>query len=409
MTSPAATIAQPFPTAASAGAGTAPQTTTAARTRLLAIDALRGLVMIFMLVDHVRETWFLHLQVTDPVDAHTTDPGLFFTRLLSTFCAPTFVALTGLSAWLYGQSHSKGEVSSFLFKRGLFLIFLELTVVGFAWATQPIEFPPSTFWLQVIWTIGFSMISLAVLLHLPRAAQFALGLAIVCLHNLLDPIRLAPGDTGYALWAVLHQRALIDLGGGLAAKTTYPVLPWIGVILLGYACGPWFARGSDPALRIRRLLTLGLSLMAGFVVLRYLNVYGDKPWFHAETPLRTVMSFLALTKYPPSLLFLMPTVGTGCLLLALFEKIESSPVLPHLALLGGAPMFYYILHLYVLKAIYNVALAVYGPTKGKVFGVDHLLTVWIWVLILIPVLYFPTRWFAKLKQRRRDIWWLKYL
>jgi uncharacterized membrane protein len=381
----------------------------ATRTRLLAIDALRGLVMLFMLVDHVRETWFLHLQVTDPVDAHTTDPGLFFTRLLSTFCAPTFVALTGLSAWLYGQSHSKAEVSEFLFKRGLFLIFLELTVVGFAWATQPIEFPPSTFWLQVIWAIGISMIALSALIHLPRPAQFAVGLAIVCLHNLLDPIRLAPGNTGYALWAIFHQRSVIDLGGGLAAKTTYPVLPWIGVILLGYACGPWFARGTDPAQRVRRLLTLGLALVFGFIAIRFLNVYGDKPWFHAETPLRTVMSFLALTKYPPSLLFLMPTVGTGCLLLALFEKIEGNPVLPHLACFGGAPMFFYIVHLYVLKAIYNVALALYGPTKGKVFGVDNLSTVWIWVAILIPVLYFPTRWFGQLKQRRRDVWWLKYL
>lgn len=409
MTNAAATTAQPFPQSGGATSPPIAQATQAIRTRLLAIDALRGLVMIFMLVDHVRETFFLHLQVTDPVDASTTDPGLFFTRLISTFCAPTFVALTGLSAWLYGQSHSKREVSEFLFKRGLFLVVLELTVVGFAWPTQPIEFPPSTFWLQVIWTIGISMMALAALIHLPRAAQFGLGLAIVCLHNLLDPIRLAAGDSGYALWAILHQRALIDLGGGLAAKTTYPVLPWIGVILLGYACGPWFARGSDPLVRIRRLTLLGLGLMLGFVAIRYLNFYGDKPWFHAETPLRTVMSFLALTKYPPSLLFLMPTVGTGCLLLAWFEKLDGNPAMPHLALLGGAPMFYYILHLYVLKLIYNVALALYGPVKGKVFGVDNLSTVWIWVAILIPVLYFPTRWFAQLKQRRRDIWWLKYL
>lgn len=390
-------------------ASVASHATPVARTRLIAIDALRGLVMLFMLVDHTRETWFLHLQVTDPVDAHTTDPGLFFTRLLSTFCAPTFVALTGLSAWLYGQSHSKREVSEFLAKRGLFLIFLELTVVCMAWPTQALAFPPPTFWLQVIWAIGISMISLSVLIHLPRKAQFALGLAIICLHNLLDPIRIADASPWHPLWAVFHERAMIDLGGGIVAKTTYPVLPWIGVILLGYACGPWFAKGTDPALRVKRLAALGLALIVGFVAIRFLNVYGDKPWFHAENPLRTAMSFLALTKYPPSLLFLMPTVGTGCLLLALFEKFEDSPVLPHLALLGGAPMFYYILHLYVLKLIYNVAILLFGPTKGKVFGVDNLSTVWIWVFVLIPVLYFPTRWFARLKQRRRDIWWLKYL
>ena len=395
------------PTAFSPGAAS-PMATAKARTRLIAIDALRGLVMLFMLVDHVRETFFLYMQVTDPVDANTTDPGLFYTRLLSTFCAPTFVALTGLSAWLYGQSHSKGQVSEFLLKRGLFLIVLEFTVVGYAWPTQAPAFPPTAIWLQVIWAIGISMIALAALLHLPRVAQFAVGLAIVCLHNLLDPIRLTADQPGYVAWAILHQRSLIEFGG-IAVKTTYPILPWIGVILLGYACGPWFAKGSDPQRRIRRLAMTGLGLVLGFVLIRYLNVYGDKPWFVAENSTRTVMSFLALTKYPPSLLFLMPTVGTGCLLLAVFEKFENSRVMPHLALLGGAPMFYYVLHLYVLKLIYNVALALYGPTKGTVFGVDNLSTVWIWVALLILPLYYPTRWFAQLKQRRKDIWWLKYL
>jgi len=395
------------PTAFSPGAAS-PMATAKARTRLIAIDALRGLVMLFMLVDHVRETFFLYMQVSDPVDANVTDPGLFYTRLLSTFCAPTFVALTGLSAWLYGQSHSKGQVSEFLLKRGLFLIVLEFTVVGYAWPTQAPAFPPTAIWLQVIWAIGISMIALAALLHLPRVAQFAVGLGIVCLHNLLDPIRLTADQPGYVAWAILHQRSLIEFGG-IAVKTTYPILPWIGVILLGYACGPWFAKGSDPQRRIRRLAMTGLGLVLGFVLIRYLNIYGDKPWFVAENSTRTVMSFLALTKYPPSLLFLMPTVGTGCLLLALFEKFENSRVMPHLALLGGAPMFYYVLHLYVLKLIYNVALALYGPTKGTVFGVDNLSTVWIWVALLILPLYYPTRWFAQLKQRRKDIWWLKYL
>ncbi|MFV3131010.1 DUF1624 domain-containing protein [Niveispirillum sp. KHB5.9] len=377
-----------------------------AQARLVAIDALRGLVMVFMLVDHVRETWFLHMQVSDPVDAATVDPALFFTRLLSTFCAPTFVALTGLSAWLYGQSHSKAETSMFLLKRGLFLIFLELSFVGFAWSAQ---FPPQTFWLQVIWAIGLSMIALAGLLHLPRVVQIVLGLAIVLGHNLLDPIRLAPGDAFYEVWAVLHQRAVIDLGGGLIAKTTYPILPWIGVILLGYATGPWFARGSDALVRRRRLILLGAGMLVGFVVIRTLNVYGDKPWVTGVDGLHTVMAFLSLTKYPPSLLFLLPTVGAGVLLLALFEKYQDSRLMPYLAMFGGAPMFFYLLHLYVLKALYLVAVAIYGLNKGQFFGVDNVSTVWIWVAILLVPLYLPTRWFAGLKQRRRDIWWLKYL
>ncbi|MET0365588.1 MAG: heparan-alpha-glucosaminide N-acetyltransferase domain-containing protein [Sphingobium sp.] len=393
----------PAAQAAPAPQGKAVATT---RTRLIAIDALRGLVMLFMLVDHVRETWFLHMQVSDPVDANTADPALFFTRLISTFCAPVFVALTGLSAWLYGQSHSKAEVSSFLLKRGLFLIFLELTFVGFAWTA---EFPPTKFWLQVIWCIGICMVVLSGLIYLPRKVQIALGLLIVCGHNLLDGIVLTPDSGWFPIWAVLHQRAVIELGGGLIAKTTYPILPWIGLILLGYGVGPWFAKGSDPAIRMRRLVILGVGLLVGFVLIRFANVYGDKPWFHAETPLRTVMSFLALTKYPPSLLFLMPTIGFGALMLALFEKMQDHRSMPMLAMLGGAPMFYYLLHLYVLKALYLIALAVYGPTKGVVFGVDNVSTVWIWVAILIVPLYLPTRWFAGLKQRRKDIWWLKYL
>jgi len=389
-----------------APAQTAPASMAAANTRLIAIDALRGLVMLFMLVDHVRETWFLHMQVTDPVDANTVDPALFFTRLLSTFCAPTFVALTGLSAWLYGQSHSKAETSRFLLKRGLFLIFLELTFVGFAWTAQ---FPPTGFWLQVIWAIGISMVVLAGLLHIPRPWQFALGLAIVCGHNLLDGIQLAPGDAGYVPWAILHQRSVIDLGGGMFAKTTYPVLPWIGVILLGYAAGPWFGKRADAGQRHRRLLITGVGLLIGFIIIRYANFYGDKPWFMAEDGLRTAMSFLSLTKYPPSLLFLLPTVGTGVLLLVLFEKHQNSRLMPWLALFGGAPMFFYLLHLYVLKALYLGAVAIYGLNKGAVFGVDNVSTVWLWSLALLLPLYYPTRWFAQLKQRRKDIWWLKYL
>jgi uncharacterized membrane protein len=375
-------------------------------TRLIAIDALRGLVMLFMLVDHVRETWFLHMQVSDPVDANTADPALFFTRLISTFCAPVFVALTGMSAWLYGQSHSKAEVSSFLLKRGLFLIFLELTFVGFAWTAK---FPPTTFWLQVIWCIGICMIALAALIYLPRIWQITVGLVIVCGHNLLDPIVLTPDSPGFPIWAILHQRAIIELGGGMIAKTTYPILPWIGLILLGYAIGPWFAKGSAPAPRIRRLAMLGAGLLIGFILLRFTNIYGDKPWFHAATPLHTVMSFLSLTKYPPSLLFLMPTIGFGALMLALFEKYQDHWTMPRLAMFGGAPMFFYLLHLYVLKIFYLIALAIYGPNKGTVFGVDNVSTIWIWVAILIVPLYLPTRWFAGLKQRRKDIWWLKYL
>ena len=382
-----------------AGAGAA------ATSRLQSIDALRGFVMVVMLLDHVRETFFLHLQVGDPVDARTVLPALFFTRTLSAICAPVFVVLTGLSAYLYGQKHSRAELSGFLLRRGAFLLFLEISFVCFAWSAK---FPPQTIWLQVIWAIGISMICLAGAVHLSRRAIVALGLAIVCGHNLLDAITVAPGDRFFVPWALLHQRAAFEWIG-ITFKTTYPVLPWIGVILLGYGIGPWFATGADAATRRRRLVLIGVSLIVGFVLLRAFNVYGDRPWYDAGTPLRTAISFLALTKYPPSLLFLMSTIGVGALLLAGFERFGSSRLIPVLATFGGAPMFYYLLHIYVLRALYLSAYALWGPTQGDLFAFDDLGWIWACYAVLVVALYPPTRWFAALKQRRRDIWWLKYL
>ncbi|WP_053145161.1 DUF1624 domain-containing protein [Pseudomonas sp. P97.38] len=373
--------------------------------RMLAIDALRGFVMLLMLIDHVRETFLLHRQVSDPIDALSVTPDLFFTRLLSTLCAPVFIFLTGLSAWLYSQKHTAGETSMFLFKRGLFLVVLELTFVCFAWTA---EFPPKTLWLQVIWCIGICMIALAVLLHLKRSWLVIIGVAIVAGHNLLDGIVLGPDSPFFVPWSILHQRAFIDLTEFTRARTTYPVLPWIGLILLGWAIGPWFARQVDPAVRVRRLLQVGIGLLVAFVVIRYLNVYGDKPWVQTGDALRTAMSFLSATKYPPSLMFLLPTLGVGLILLALFEKAQARGTIALLAVYGGAPMFFYLLHLYVLKALYLVAVALWGTNQGAYFGFDHLPLVWVWSVLLGVVLFFPTRWFAGLKQRRRDIALLKY-
>jgi uncharacterized membrane protein len=225
-----------------------------------------------------------------------------------------------------------------LLKRGLLLMALELVPLSvFYWAIVP----QPTFWLQVIWAIGVCMIALSVLMRLPRPALIGLGLAIVCLHNLLDPIRLTAGDPLFPLWAMIHQRDVFALPFGFVAKTTYPVLPWIGVISLGLGIGPWFGSDVAPAVRQRKLLILGTALIAGFILLRLLNVYGDKPWFVVPgDPVRTLISFISLTKYPPSLLFLMPTLGGGALLLVLFERLSGSAVTAALAVFGGAPMFF---------------------------------------------------------------------
>ncbi|WP_454280349.1 DUF1624 domain-containing protein [Sphingomonas sp. Marseille-Q8236] len=383
----------------------AARTAPAARARLQNIDALRGFVMVLMLLDHVRETWFVHYPVTDPVDARTIMPAVFIARLIVSLCAPVFVALTGVGVFLYSSNHSIAETTEYLWKRGLLLMAIEVLYLSeLYWGiTQP------TLWLQVIWCIGLCMIVLSGLMRLPRTVLVVLGLVLVCGHNLLDPIRLQPGDPLFPLWAMLHQRDTFALPFGLIAKTTYPVLPWIGVISLGFGIGPWFLSDVGPAERRRRLLTLGIAMLAAFLVLRGLNVYGDKPWFVVEgSPLRTLMSFFALTKYPASLLFLLLTLGMGTLLLVAFDAIGDSRLVRALSVFGGAPMFFYILHLTVLRILYHGALAIWGPNHGTTFGFDNYGWVVAWYLCLIVPLYIPTAWYSRLKRRRRDITWLKY-
>jgi uncharacterized membrane protein len=377
------------------------------RQRLLSIDALRGLVILFMLLDHVRETFLLHRQVSDPMSIDSTEPSLFISRTLAHLCAPVFVLLTGLSAWLYGQKYQgRRDVSAFLFKRGLFLVVLEFTLVNFAWTFQ---MPPAVIYLQVIWAIGVSMLALAALVWLPRPLLIAVAIGIIAGHNLLDGLHFGPGSMLQNGWAILHERSWIEVGDNLRLRITYPVLPWIGVIALGYGLGPWFANGSPPLLRQRYLALAGVAGLVGFVLLRALNGYGEKPWQHYESSVQTLMSFFNVTKYPPSLLFLALTLGIGLLLLLAFERAGHARWIGLLATFGAAPMFFYLLHLYVLKVFYVACIALFGLNHGSYFGVDGMGAIWLVALLLPLVLYPPVRWFAGLKARRRDLAWLKYL
>ncbi|KVV07112.1 MULTISPECIES: DUF1624 domain-containing protein [unclassified Pseudomonas] len=374
--------------------------------RLLSIDALRGLVIVLMLLDHVRETFLLHRQVADPMSIDSTEPALFVSRTLAHLCAPVFVLLTGLSAYLYGEKYQgKRDVSAFLFKRGLFLVVLEFTLVNFAWTFQ---FPPSVIYLQVIWAIGISMIALSALVWLPRPALFVVGLVIVAGHNLLDTVHFAVGSDLHVPWAILHDRGWIEFSDTLRLRTSYPVLPWIGVIALGYCVGPWFTRSVSAHVRQRYLLLTGTGLLLGFVALRWLNGYGEAQWTNYGNITHTLMSFFNITKYPPSLLFLTLTLGVGLLLLLAFERVQQHKWLSTLAVLGGAPMFFYLLHLYVLKVLYVLCVAVFGLNHGTYFGFDGIGAVWLTAIALVTALYWPVSWFAGLKSRRRDITWLKY-
>ena len=374
--------------------------------RLLSIDALRGLVILLMLLDHVRETFFLHRQVSDPMNVDITDPALFFSRTLAHLCAPVFVLLTGLSAYLYGEKYQgKRDVSAFLFKRGLFLVMLEFTLVNFAWTFQ---LPPSVIYMQVIWAIGVSMIALAALVWLPRPILLVLGLVIIAGHNLLDTLHFPVDSMMHVPWAILHDRGWIEFSDSLRLRTSYPVLPWIGVIALGYCIGPWFARSASAGIRQRYLLLAGMGALLGFVVLRLFKGYGEAPWVSHDNATQSLMSFFNITKYPPSLLFLAMTLGIGLLLLLGFERARQRAWIATLAVFGAAPMFFYLLHLYVLKVLYVASVTLFGLNQGSYFGFDSIAAVWLTAALLATSLYLPVRWFAALKARRRDITWLKY-
>lgn len=373
------------------------------RTRISAIDMMRGLVMLTMLIDHVRETFYLHMQVTDPMTVATTAPELFFTRMTAHLSAPVFVFLTGLSAWLYGNPAS-GAIRSprdFLFKRGLLLVVLEVTLVNFAWAG---DMPPRTLWLQVIWAIGLSMIVLSAMVDLPRWAIATIGFVIVFGHNLTSSLHFEPGSAIQILWTILHERGFIVAEGALKIKITYPVLPWIGVILLGYAAGPLYSRAVASLRRTHILMLMGIACLALLVVLRGWNIYGETlPWVYGDSSVHTVMSWLNFTKYPPSLDFLLLTLGIAFLLMAWFESVDNQ-VTRAIVTFGGAPMFFYLLHLYTLLIMQKILVATVGPNHGERFGVDEFYWVWIVAAVLAVVLYYPCVLFSRFKRTSTQTW-----
>lgn len=372
--------------------------------RLQSIDALRGLVIIIMLLDHVRETFYLHKQVTDPMDVTVTEPALFGSRLLAHICAPVFVLLTGISAFLFqSKKQNLQQTRAFLLKRGLFLIVLELTLVNFAWTAT---FPPEVIYLQVIWAIGISMVVLACCVSLPLPVLAGVALVIIFGHNLLDSVHFSQGIL-QNIWFVLHERGWLEFAG-IKLRTSYPVLPWIGVILLGYVLGQFFSSKYTAKQRGRALLSLGLASIGLFVLLRFINVYGDQSWQHFESLQLSLMSFFNLTKYPPSLLFILLNVGIGLIVLVAFERMQQHSFLKPLVVFGSVPMFFYLLHLYVLKLMYVFALSVWGANYGNYLSVNHVWMLWLMTIVLSFALYPAVKWFSKCKHQNKHISILKY-
>lgn len=373
-----------------------------ASARIEVIDVMRGLVMVVMLLDHVREAFFLHRVVSDPLDVEATEPALFFSRIAAHFCAPTFVFLTGLGAWLYANPASGWRSpTGFLVKRGVLLVVLELTVITFAWTGK---LPPPTIWLQVIWVIGLCMIILGLVHRLPRWILATVATLLVFGHNALSGIHFQPGEAGFVPWTILHDRGFLIPDGPTQLKVSYPLMPWIGVILFGWLAGPLFARTMDPARRGRIFTGLGLACLALLLVLRGFNVYGETlPWKPGADAVHTVMSFLNYTKYPPSLDFLLLTLGVGFLLFPRFERM-SNGFTRMLATFGGAPMFFYVIHLYLLLFLQKLMVALAGANHGTRFGVEETWMVWVIWIALLPVLYPPCRAFARFKRTSNQAW-----
>jgi uncharacterized membrane protein len=363
-----------------------------------------------MVLDHTRDYFHVSAYTFDPTDPARTHVWLFLTRWITHLCAPTFVFLAGVSVYLQ-QVNGKGraQLTRFLLSRGVWLIVLELTVVGFG-----LNFAPFLF-LQVIWAIGVSMILLAGLIWLPRAAAAIIGAVIVAGHQLLAPID--PADVGALapLWTLAFEFGRL-FGLGFIA---YPAIPWFGVMCLGYAIGPVFTQ--EPARRNRMLLTLALSAITLFVVLRAINGYGDPaPWRSFPDVSRTVLSFFNVSKYPPSLLFVLITLGVSLLCLLGFQRLRGLLARMLLAY-GRTPLFTYVLHIYVVHAASLVAAMLAGyPAAYHVnflgdpfrlfkagFGFNLAVVYVVWLAILVA-LYPASRWFAELKRRRND-WWLSYL
>jgi len=403
--------------AATAIAGSGPAL---AAGRLASLDIMRGLVMVIMAIDHTRD-FFTNVPFA-PENLKFTYYSLFFTRWITHFCAPLFFFLAGTGAYFYGRRRTPQALSHFLWTRGLWLIVLEFTVVGFSWT-----FLVNGGFFGVIWALGASMVLMALVVRLPFRWIVVFSTVMIATHDLLDRVR--PRQFGFFawLWTLLHVRGVAMLPFGTPKFVLFQIVPWVGVMAAGYALGRLYELESSRRNRI--LVQLGMALTLVFILLRATNLYGNPPiglggvsqgdWHIQPTVEKTVILFLDVEKYPPSLQFLLMTLGPSLLLLAWLERVTLPRWTSPLVTFGRVPLFFYVLHLYLIHLLaVAVAPLFHQPVNwlfhGAFFrgtpddyghGLPFVYLMW---AIVIVTLYFPCRWFAALKQRRKD-WWLSYL
>ncbi len=392
--------------------------------RIESIDIIRGLAMVIMALDHVRDYVHVSANTDDPLNLATTSPALYFTRWITHFCAPIFVFLSGTSVYLQSLRKSKKELGIFLLKRGLWLIIAEWTIIAFAW-TFNTNFNIIPF--QVIWAIGISMfiLGLLVLAKLPYRIILILGILIVAGHNLLDIPESKPGFEAGFLWDFLHHGVfkIYPLSGNKVVMLVYPFVAWTGLMMLGYCAGILFSPQFTAAARKKMLLGTGFGLILLFVLLRFSNLYGDPvPWTKQVSPFYTFLSFIKVTKYPPSLLYLCITIGPALVLTALVESVKNR-FTNVMVIFGRTAFFYYILHLYLIHIVAAVFFFARGHSfaeaknvgerfpfmyvaPGEGNGLLIVYGVWLGVIVL---LYPLCKKYDQYKSAHKEKWWLSYI
>ncbi len=385
--------------------------------RVESIDLLRGIIMIVMALDHVRDYFHYDNFFFSPTDLSKTNVFLFGTRWITHFCAPTFMFLSGMSAFLVAQRKGKKYTSRFLLTRGLFLIFLEFTVSHFGWY---FNFYPQLEFL-VIWALGISMVILSVLIYIPHYWLLGISLTVIFLHNLLDGI-VVPGDNIKSfLWALVHQLNFFQFAGK-PILVGYPIVPWFAVMSLGYCVGKIFTASYPPVQRRKILVMTGVACIVVFGIFRYMNDYGDPaPWQEQTRMSFSIMSFFNVTKYPPSLLFLLITLGPALIFLGITDN-PCGWLKEKISVYGRVPMFYYLIHIYVVHLLAMLATLFTPHTfsdfilttfisfepklKGFGFSLGIVYLVWISVVLL---LYLPCKWYDRYKRAHPEKKWLSYL
>ena len=386
------------------------------RRRVASIDVLRGLVMILMALDHTRD--FFGATAVSPTDLTRTTAALFFTRWITHICAPVFFLLTGTSAYLTLGRRTVPQLSRLLVTRGLWLIALELTVARCFGYQFNVDYRLTL--LVVLWALGWSMIGLGALVRLPPSAVAAIGAGMIAFHNLLDPIRPASLGGFAPLWTILHAQGVVFSTPAHTVFVAYPLIPWVGVTAVGFGLGALYAQHGDRRRRI--LLVVGVTLTTAFLVLRAINVYGDPVrWSTQPSAVFTTLSFLNATKYPPSLLFLLMTLGPAALVLRSIDARTPAFLSPS-RVYGKVPLFYFVGHLTLIHLLaVAVCYARYGtahwmfesprpdqypitPPPGWGYSLPAVYALWIAVVVL---LYPACRWYAAIKAQR-GAWWISY-